>query len=85
MASTHDAGRDRGHHVSDDRQWAVCLESCLPLEKLGQPEDLAQVDGLPDDAVFFRAVFHPVLGRSSTPVVCCQQLMFFRVPPTAGP
>jgi IS5 family transposase len=45
------------------------------------PEDLAQVDALLDDPVFFApfaAYFHPVLGRPSTPVECYLRLMFLK-------
>jgi len=48
-------------------------ESSLPPELLRLPDDLARVDALLDDPVFFAPFvpfFHPVLGRPSTPVEC---------------
>jgi transposase, IS5 family len=51
-------------------------ESLLPPEVLRLPEDLARVDALLDDPVFFAPYFHPVLGRPSTPVECYLRLMF---------
>jgi IS5 family transposase len=56
-------------------------ESSLPPELLRLPEDLAQVDALLDDPVFFAPFaphFHPVLGRPSTPVECYLRLMFLK-------
>jgi transposase, IS5 family len=53
----------------------------LPAEVLRLPEDLARVDALLDDPVFFApfaAYFHPVLGRPSTPVECYLRLMFLK-------
>lgn len=47
-------------------------ESLLPPEVLRLPEDLARVDALLDDPVFFAPFapyFHPVLGRPGTPPV----------------
>ena len=45
-------------------------ESLLPPELLRLPEELARVDALLDDPVFFApfAPFDPVIGRPSTPV-----------------
>jgi IS5 family transposase len=51
-------------------------ESRLPAEVLRLPEELARVDALLDDPVFFAPYFHPVLGRPSTPVECYLRLMF---------
>jgi IS5 family transposase len=54
-------------------------ESCLAPELLRLPDDLARVDGLLDDPVFFAPFapsFHPVPGRPSTPVECYLRLMF---------
>jgi IS5 family transposase len=54
-------------------------ESQLPVELLHLPEELARVDALLDDPVFFAPFapyFHPVLGRPSTPVECYLRLMF---------
>ena len=56
-------------------------ESSLPLELLRLPDDLARVDALLDDPVFFAPFapfFHPVLGRPSTPVECYLRLMFLK-------
>jgi transposase, IS5 family len=56
-------------------------ESRLPLEVLRLPEELARVDALLDDPVFFAPFapfFHPVLGRPSTPVECYLRLMFLK-------
>jgi transposase, IS5 family len=53
----------------------------LPAEVLRLPEDLARVDALLDDPVFFAPFapfFHPVLGRPSTPVECYLRLMFLK-------
>jgi len=54
-------------------------ELLLPPEVLWLPDDLARVDVLLDDPVFFAPFapfFHPVLGRPSTPVECYLRLMF---------
>ena len=54
---------------------------CLPPEVLRLPEELARVDALLDDPVFFAPFapyFHPVLGRPSTPVECYLRLMFLK-------
>ena len=53
-------------------------ESSLPPELLRLPEELARVDALLDDPVFFAPYFHPVLGRPSTPVECYLRLMFLK-------
>jgi IS5 family transposase len=56
-------------------------ECRLPAEVLRLPEELARVDGLLDDPVFFAPFapfFHPVLGRPSTPVECYLRLMFLK-------
>ena len=53
----------------------------LPAEVLRLPAELAAVDGLLDDPVFFAPFapyFHPVLGRPSTPVECYLRLMFLK-------
>jgi IS5 family transposase len=45
------------------------------------PAELARVDGLLDDPVFFAPFarfFHPVLGRPSTPAECYLRLMFLK-------
>ena len=73
MTSTPCARRDRGHHVPHHRRWAVTWKSLLPPELLRLPEQLARVDALLDDPVFFAPFapyFHPVFGRPSTPVEC---------------
>jgi len=56
-------------------------ESLLPGEVLRLPEELARVDALLDDPVFFAPFaphFHPVLGRPSTPAECYLRLMFLK-------
>ena len=56
-------------------------ESRLPPELLRLPDDLARVDALLDDPVFFAPFapyFHPVLGRPCTPVECYLRLMFLK-------
>src|SRR6516162_4166227 len=56
-------------------------ESSLPPELLRLPDDLARVDVLLNDPVFFAPFaphFHPVLGRPSTPVECYLRLMFLK-------
>lgn len=56
-------------------------ESLLPPEMLRLPAELARVDALLDDPVFFAPFapyFHPVLGRPSTPVECYLRLMFLK-------
>ena len=73
-------GRDRGH-VPHHRRWAVTWKSLLPPELLRLPEQLARVDALLDDPVFFAPFapfFHPVLGRPCTPVGCYLRLMFLK-------
>jgi transposase, IS5 family len=56
-------------------------ELLLPAEVLRLPAELAAVDGLLDDPVFFAPFapfFHPVLGRPCTPVECYLRLMFLK-------
>jgi IS5 family transposase len=56
-------------------------ESQLPPEVLRLPGELARVDALLDDPVFFAPFaryFHPVPGRPSTPVECYLRLMFLK-------
>jgi transposase, IS5 family len=56
-------------------------ESLLPPEVLRLPEELARVDALLDDPVFFAPFaphFHPVLGRPSTPAECYLRQMFLK-------
>jgi IS5 family transposase len=56
-------------------------ESRLPPEVLRLPDDLARVDALLDDPVFFAPFapyFHPVIGRPSTPAECYLRLMFLK-------
>jgi transposase, IS5 family len=56
-------------------------ESRLPPEVLRLPDDLARVDALLDDPVFFAPFapyFHPVLGRPGTPVEWYLRLMFLK-------
>jgi IS5 family transposase len=56
-------------------------ESLLPEEVLRLPEELARVDTLLDDQVFFAPFarhFDPLIGRPSTPVECYLRLMFLK-------
>jgi IS5 family transposase len=56
-------------------------ESRLPPEVLRLPEELARVDALLDDPVFFAPFaphFHPVIGRPSTPAEWYLRLMFLK-------
>jgi IS5 family transposase len=56
-------------------------ESLLPEEVLRLPGELARVDALLDDPVFFAPFavhFHPLLGRPSTPMECYLRLMFLK-------
>jgi hypothetical protein len=56
-------------------------ESLLPALVLRLPDDLARVDALLDDPVFFAPFaphFHPMLGRPSTPVEWYLRLMFLK-------
>jgi IS5 family transposase len=56
-------------------------ETRLPAEVLRLPEELARVDALLNDPVFFAPFvpcFHPVMGRPSTPVEWYLRLMFLK-------
>src|SRR5215831_16865304 len=56
-------------------------ESLLPPELRRLPEELARVDALLDDPVFFAPFapyFHPVLGRPSTPAEWYLRLMLLK-------
>jgi len=56
-------------------------ESLLSAEVLWLPPELARVDALLDDPVFFAPFapfFHPVLGRPSMPAECYLRLMFLK-------
>ncbi len=56
-------------------------ESVLPEELQRLPEELARVDGLLDDPVFFAPFvpfFDPRLGRPSTPMETYLRLMFLK-------
>jgi transposase, IS5 family len=56
-------------------------ESMLPEEVLRLPEELARVDALLDDPVFFApfaVYFDPLIGRPSTPMECYLRLMFLK-------
>jgi len=56
-------------------------ELLLPAEVLRLPPELARVDALLDDPVFFAPFapyFHPVLGRPSTPAEWYLRLMFLK-------
>ena len=65
-------------------------ESLLPDEVLQLPEELARLDALLDDPVFFApfaCYFDPLIGRPCTPVECYLRLMFlkfrYRITPLA--
>lgn len=56
-------------------------EAVLPAELLKLPDELARVDGLLDDPVFFApfvAFFDPRIGRRSTPMETYLRLMFLK-------
>ena len=56
-------------------------EAVLPAELLKLPDELARVDGLLDDPVFFAPFvpfFDPRIGRPSTPMETYLRLMFLR-------
>jgi hypothetical protein len=56
-------------------------ESLLPPELLRLPEELARVDALLDDPVFFAPFapyFHPVPVRPTAPVECYLRLMYLK-------
>jgi IS5 family transposase len=56
-------------------------ESLLPEEVLRLPAELARVDGLLDDPVFFAPSarhFDPLIGRPSAPMECCLRLLFLK-------
>jgi transposase, IS5 family len=62
-----------------DQPWL--WESLLPGEVLRLPGELARVDALLDDPVFFAPFarhFDPLIGRPSTPVECYLRLMFLK-------
>src|SRR3954449_8958805 len=62
-------------------------EAVLPEEVLRLPEELARVDALLDDPVFFAPFtpfFDPRLGRPSTPMEVYLRLMFLKFPLPAG-
>src|SRR5260370_41489263 len=61
---------------------ASLWESRLPAELLRLPGELARVDALLEDPVFFAPFaphFHPVPGRPSTPIECYLRLMFLKL------
>ena len=56
-------------------------EAVLPAELLRLPEELARIDELLDDPVFFApfvAFFDPRMGRPSTPMEAYLRLMFLK-------
>jgi transposase, IS5 family len=56
-------------------------EAVLPAELLKLPDELARVDGLLDDPVFFApfvSFFDPRIGRPSTPMETYLRLMFLK-------
>lgn len=70
MAPTPFRSRDWSHRVTYRKPEPDVVEAILPEECLGMPPELAFVDSLYDDAVFFepyRTHFHAWLGRPSVP------------------
>lgn len=60
---------------------ASLWEAVLPPELLTLPEELARVDAMLDDAVFFPPFvpfFDPRIGRPSTPMETYLRLMFLK-------
>jgi IS5 family transposase len=56
-------------------------ESVLPKEALVMPDELAKVNDLLDDPVFFepfRPFFHPTAGRRSIPMETFLRLMYLK-------
>ena len=56
-------------------------EAILPEELLRLPEELARIDRLLDDPVFFtpfESFFHARLGRPSTPIETYLRMMFLK-------
>src|SRR4030088_2792950 len=56
-------------------------EAVLPPELLKLPDELARIDELLDDPVFFlqwEPFFDPRIGRPSTPMETCLRLMFLK-------
>ncbi len=67
--------------VCRNPQPTTLWESILPEPYLGLPAELAAVDALLDDAVFFApfaAVFHAVLGRPSIPMETYLRMMWLK-------
>jgi IS5 family transposase len=61
-------------------------EAVLPDELRRLPPELARLDALLDDPVFFAPFtpfFDPRIGRPSTPIETYLRLMFFEVPSSA--
>jgi transposase, IS5 family len=59
-------------------------EAVLPAELLKLPDELARVDGLLDDPVFFAPFvpfFDPRIGRPCTPMETYLRLMFLKLVP----
>jgi IS5 family transposase len=68
---------DAADHQPQHSLW----EAILPSELLGLPGELARVDQLLDDPVFwqpFRAHFDPVVGRPSIPIETYLRMMFLK-------
>ena len=71
----------QGHRVSHYKRSCAGVGVAASPELLRLPEELARVDALLDDPVFFAPFapyFHPVLGRPSTPIECYLRLMFLK-------
>jgi len=75
-------GERGGRRVLRTRAVDVSLwEAVLPLEVLRLPEELARVDALLDDPVFFAPFvpfFDPRVGRPSTPMEVYLRMMFLK-------
>src|SRR5664280_3608416 len=79
---TRQGGRGEGCDVLRTRAEQVSLwEAVLPAEVLRLPAELARVEALLDDPVFFTpfvSFFDPRVGRPSTPMETYLRLMFLK-------
>ena len=74
-------GRDLGLMFRTVADQVSLWEAVLPAELLRLPDELARVDALLDDEVFFGAFepfFDPRLGRPCTPMETYLRLMFLK-------
>jgi len=81
MAQTPCQRRSLSHHVKNLRPGPSLWESVLPKEALVMPDELAKVNDLLDDPVFFepfRPFFHPTAGRRSIPMETFLRLMYLK-------